>query len=771
MTRKLYPFTSFLILIAAIFWSIYGSMPREPLSSSDSEENFSTSLAFKHVEELSMQPHYIGNLSHSRARNYIVNELQELGLMVQTQESYSLNKRGVLTRPQNILAKIKGSESGKALLLLTHYDSAVHSSYGASDAASGVATILEGVRAFLASETPPKNDIILLFTDAEEVGLNGAQLFVNNHPWSDEVGLALNFEARGSGGNSFMLLETNQGNKALIEHFIEADPEFPVTNSLAYSVYKMLPNDTDLTVLREEGNIKGFNFAFIDDHFDYHTANDTPENLDLNTLAHQGSYIMPLLKYFSQIPLENLDSTEDLIYFNLPVLRMIKYPFDWIMPMLYSAGILFVLLLIYGIYKGRLKPVLFLKGFLPMMISLLSSGILVYALWKFCLFIYPQYLEMEHGFTYNGYYYIAAVIFLTLGICFYTYNRFRNSDNKVDLFIAPLALWILICALAAGYLEGAAYFVVPVFFGLFQLFFLMQNKKPNLILQTFLSLPAIFILMPFVTTFPVALGLNILFVSAILVVLLWMLFWPVFSHYQKLQLLGFLCILIFFSLFGIAHFKSDFNEARPKPNSLVYLYDADEETATWNSYDSLLDEWTATFFEEEHRSPQQEAAFSSKYQSGFTRSSTAPVIQLQEPSISIQEIEVEAQENTVFQVKIVPKRNISRMEFFTDDLTDFSDFKVNGLEAKKIGSEENSLHVFKRRWARRLLTYYAVNQDTLRLEFQIEGNNPPDIYLYEASHDLLENPELEVAPREEDMIPRPFVLNDAIVLKKKISFE
>ncbi len=37
----------------------------------------------------------------------------------------------------------------------------------------------------------------------------------------------------------------------------------------------MLPNDTDLTVFRENGKIQGFNFAFIDNHFNYHTAQDS----------------------------------------------------------------------------------------------------------------------------------------------------------------------------------------------------------------------------------------------------------------------------------------------------------------------------------------------------------------------------------------------------------------------------------------------------------------------------------------------------------------
>ncbi len=43
-----------------------------------------------------------------------------------------------------------------------------------------VATILESLRAFLDSKTAHKNDIIILFSDAEELGLNGAALFVTD---------------------------------------------------------------------------------------------------------------------------------------------------------------------------------------------------------------------------------------------------------------------------------------------------------------------------------------------------------------------------------------------------------------------------------------------------------------------------------------------------------------------------------------------------------------------------------------------------------------
>jgi Zn-dependent M28 family amino/carboxypeptidase len=175
-----------------------------------------------------------------------------------------MTEKGTLVKSKNIIAKIKGTSNTKALLLLSHYDSAPHSSsLGASDDASGVATILESVRAYLYNKTQHKNDIIILFSDAEELGLNGASLFVTQHQWAKKVGLALNFEARGSSGPSYMLMETNQGNAKMVDAFSSGNVQYPVSNSLMYSIYKMLPNDTDLTVFREQGQIQGFNFAFI----------------------------------------------------------------------------------------------------------------------------------------------------------------------------------------------------------------------------------------------------------------------------------------------------------------------------------------------------------------------------------------------------------------------------------------------------------------------------------------------------------------------------
>lgn len=770
MLKNLFSFLALVLIAFAVWFSFYSNQPHHIEPGNAPKTEFSTIRAFQHVEAIAQDPHYVGSAAHSRVRNYIVNRLQQMGLQVQTQEDYVLNKEGILVRPQNILARIKGNGEGKALVLMSHYDSAPHSSYGASDAGSGVATILEGIRAFMAQKAEHKNDIILLFTDAEELGLNGAELFVKDHPWAKDAKLAINFEARGSGGSSFMLLETNKGNASLIGAFQKAHPKVPVSNSLAYSVYKLLPNDTDLTVLREEGDINGFNFAFIGDHFDYHTANDIPKNLDKESLAHQGSYLMPLLNYFKNADLTSLNSQKDVLYFNLPGGELMSYPFSWILPLLIGAFVLFFLLLGLGFFMKRISVGQIFSGFGPFLLSLVGAGGLVWLFWKFCLLIDPQYLEIEQGFPYNGYYYIAAGIFLSLGIAFFVYNKF-STEKHASRYVAPLFIWLVICSLAAVYLKGASYFIIPAYFGLLQFFFMILQRRPNSLLMAILSLPAIFILMPFVSSFPVALGLKILFAAAVLCVLLFSLLLPVFSYLSGKKILSIGFFIAFIAFFIIAQVKSGFSAEYPKPDSLVYLYDADANSAHWYSYDRMVDEWTQPYFGEDPEiSASGQDNFSSKYSSGFTFSAKAPVIAIDQPGIVLEKDSIQG-DLVNYSLKIAPNREANRMELFTNKEVNFRDFQVNDLSAEDIVSGEQRHNVFSKRWSDRLLTYYVSSRDTLRLNFSLQKEQHPELILYESSYDLLENNELKVPQRPKFMIPRPFVVNDAIIFKKTISID
>ncbi|HET8809414.1 MAG TPA: M20/M25/M40 family metallo-hydrolase [Flavobacteriaceae bacterium] len=762
---------SFLLLIGLVYFSFYDLGPQNPKSANAKKTVFSTERAFRHVEQIAKKPHPVGTRRHSLVRNYIVSELQKMDLEVQTQQGYVLNDHGILAKPENIIAKIPGTNPNKkALLLLSHYDSAVHSSFGASDAASGVATILEGIRAFLEQGKPHENDIIILFSDAEEVGLLGAELFVKEHPWAKNVGLVLNFEARGSGGPSNMIVETNGGNSKLINAFAEANPQFPVATSLMYSVYKMLPNDTDSTVFREEMDIPSFFFAFIDDHFDYHTALDLPKNLDKKSLAHQGSYLMPLLDYFSNANLNELASEKEEVYFNFPLLGLFHFPFTWIFPLLILAIVVFVFLVFVGIKKKKLTPTKMLKGGIPFFGSLVVSGLLTFFGWKLVLLVYPQYQEILHGFTYNGHWYIAAFVAIALAVTFGFYHKFHKPEDTKNLLVVPLFFWLLINVLLAFFLKGAAYFLVPVFFGLIVFALLIWQEKPNLFLMLLLCVPAIFVFSPLVQAFPVGLGLGMLAVSSVFMVLLFGLLLPIFGFYRQKGDFAFLFLIVGIVFFTLAHFKSGFSEDRPKPNSLVYVLEAENNRASWNTYDYLLDDWTKAFLGENPRSRAVEPIFESKYNSGFTYTSEAETKLVPKAEVLVSKDSSEL-ETVSYHLKIMAKRPIDRIELFADQKVDFLSFKVNGLTADSLLFNGEKRHIFKDRFQNRLLTYYGVTNDTLRIDFTLPKNQLSKLVMFGSSNDLLENELFSVPPRSPEMIPKPFVLNDAVVVKQSISLE
>ena len=761
---------SFILILIAIWYTFYSSMPSGETSNDVAETAFSTERALAHVKNISKEVHYTGSPGHQTVKEYLIEQLTGLGLQPEVQEGYAISDGAVMSKPQNIIARIKGTAQGKALLLLSHYDSNPPTALGASDAGSGVATILEGVRAFLANNTTHKNDVIICFTDAEELGLNGADLFVSEHPWAKDIGLVLNFEARGSGGPSYMLLETNGKNGKMIEEFVKANPKYPVTNSLAYSIYKLLPNDTDLTVFREQGDIDGFNFAFIDDHFDYHTANDTWQNLDLNTLAHQGSYLMPLLKYFSYTDLSNLKSNTDYLYFNTPVFNMISYPFDWIYPSVGIAIVLFIILLFYARKKKKLKASEVGSGFLAFIISLGLSGVLGYALWKIALILYPGFNDMLHGFPYNGYYLIAVTILLSVAVFFKVYSLFDNAQETPSIMIAPLLFWLIICSCIALYLPGASYFIIPVVLALLSFAVMINQKKPLPILMVILSLPAIFIITPFIASFPVALGLKILSATALLTILLATLLLPVLGYYKKKGLLGNLAFVGAVVCMVLAHFKSDFTENRQKPNSLVFYQDLDQNKSYWASYDMVLDDWTKNYIDRLNNVADDFSSETilSKYNSGFNYVTPTE-------NKNILPSRIEATYDTIvndihyLDICIKPERSLNRIDLYADKNYNFKKLTVNGVQPQDVVDKDGKTYnAFTKRWNNRLLTYHLRQDESVELKMQIHKDSIPSLVLYEASYDLLTNPSFSVPERKNDMIPKPFVVNNAIMTKKTI---
>jgi hypothetical protein len=271
-------------------------------------------------------PHPMGSPAGAQVRDAIVKRLAALGYSTELQSGVVCGG-GVCGNPINIVAKL-GSRSGEddAVLLAAHYDS-VAAGPGASDDGAGVAALLEIAR-ILAARPPPPHPIVLLLTDGEEAGLLGASLFVHEHPLSKHVKAAVNLEARGTSGPSFMF-ETGPANAWLMGIYGSAIAR-PVTNSLYYVVYKLLPNDTDFTVFKSAA-MQGFNFAFVGNVGRYHTPLDSVANADASSIQHQGGNALAVLTALANAPTLRPPGGES-VFFDGFARTLIAWPTAYTLP-------------------------------------------------------------------------------------------------------------------------------------------------------------------------------------------------------------------------------------------------------------------------------------------------------------------------------------------------------------------------------------------------------------------------------------------------------
>lgn len=176
------PVTLAILTAIAVFSSSRTGLPR-PVPANAPDTAFSSARAMATLVEVARAAHPPGSPEHERVRELLVDRLRALGLEPEVQTTTSmLQSPGVVRAAtvRNIVARIPGTASTGAVLITAHYDSR-GIAVGAADDGFGVVSIIEAVRALQAS-SPLRNDVIVLLTDAEELGLLGARAFVDQHP-------------------------------------------------------------------------------------------------------------------------------------------------------------------------------------------------------------------------------------------------------------------------------------------------------------------------------------------------------------------------------------------------------------------------------------------------------------------------------------------------------------------------------------------------------------------------------------------------------------
>lgn len=288
-------------LVIAVLLTLFATTPPKAIPANAPAQSFSAIRAMADVRTIAKHPHATGSAENAVVREHIMRRMEALGMEVSTSTGLidakgtkRLNHWSGRNDPPASLVNLIGILPGKnrsapSVVLMSHHDT-VWGSPGAADDTTGVAASLEVVRAVRA-RGQQERDLVMLVTDGEELGLQGARQFWADHPLRKSVGAVINMEARGGGGRT-TLFQTSHQNGAAMQVYADAVRR-PGASSLAAFIYAVLPNDSDLTPVIKH-DYAAYNLAFIGRSGLYHSPMATPDNLDQGSLQDMGGQVLDL---------------------------------------------------------------------------------------------------------------------------------------------------------------------------------------------------------------------------------------------------------------------------------------------------------------------------------------------------------------------------------------------------------------------------------------------------------------------------------------------
>jgi hypothetical protein len=747
---------AFLFLAALAFVAVRLVQPPRAVPDTAPPQEFSSARAMRHVRAVAQRPHPTGSEEIERVRRYVVDELSALGVRAEIQEATVVPTQAragwpaPAARVRNVVARINGTSNGRALMLAAHYDS-VPTAPGASDDGAGVATLIEALRA-LKSGPPLRNDLILVFSDAEELGLIGARAFADAHPWMKDVGLVLNFEARGAGGPS-MMFETSDGNGALVSGMAAAAPH-AVANSLMYAVYKRLPNDTDMTVYKRAG-AAGLNFAYADRITSYHTMLDSADVMDERSLQHHGSYALSLARHFGGADLTNLRARDE-VYFNALGPLFIHYSEALVWPLTAAACVLFFAAVLYGFKRRRLTLGGVAAGAVNLVIASALAGAAAAFAWRVARGMHEGYAFLPWRTPYDVWPYALGFVFLAVAayalVCALLFRRV----NAASLLAGALACWAVLLVLTTALLPlGSFLFAWPMLFAAVGLAVACARggegelTAGGLVVATLFAAPCVALFAPLVYMFFMMLGLDLGGFFVVMVVLPASLLAP---HFRALTarrrlLLPALALLAGTGCVCLGLARAGFGPAQRRTNSVFYFLDADTGRASWVSTDAALDAWTSQFFGAGARQENLSSVFPWTRQSVWQ--ADAPTASLPVPAVEVVEDRTEGDARTL-RLRIRTTRLAPMLVFYADAGVNVRRASLDGkplfgADADKQGEAGAPLRV----------SFVAPPVEGLELTVETDAAAPFRLGVEDLSYGLPEAQGVAVRPRADDSMPVP----------------
>ena len=125
MNKNWVPITVIALFLAGMAAGLTSLARPRVLRSGGPAADFSAERAMEHVSAIAQAPHPTGSEEIERVRAYIIAQLEEMGLVPEVQEASVAVPRGsvaIASTVKNVIARIPGSDSSKAILLDAHFD-------------------------------------------------------------------------------------------------------------------------------------------------------------------------------------------------------------------------------------------------------------------------------------------------------------------------------------------------------------------------------------------------------------------------------------------------------------------------------------------------------------------------------------------------------------------------------------------------------------------------------------------------------------------------
>ena len=741
-------------LAALVFVSFSHFLPDLWSATSDEVSGFSLARAKADVETISEKPHPIGTRENDAVREYIIQRIGALGLKAYTQSGVAISKRyRAVGAVHNVFTRLPGRIPGKAVLLVAHYDSAP-TSFGAADDGASVAAMLETLRV-LRSSAALRNDVLCLFTDGEEAGLLGAELFAENQLLMKEIGLVLNFDFRGTGGPLWMY-ETSNGNGELVKGFARA-ASMPLGSSLMYEVYKRMPNDTDLSVFKKAG-LPAMNFAAIGNFINYHTSLDRAGALDKRSLRLEGNLMLELVRHYGNLDLGKL-SGSDKVYFNIPGGILVNYPVGLTMPLTCLVLGLFAAVIFLGRRNRALKISKVFFASLLFMVTLAGIAALAQVAWMLILYFCPDYKRLLQGAPYGDLWFLAAFLLFVFSVFVVIQIAALRRINAWESVLGVHFFLILLLVAIAVAAPGASFVLIfPLMGMLFALLFVQTNGaagRQGEIHAAALAIglaPAILILAPLVYLIHVALTFRLIAATVSVFVILLGLSLPLMQTFLSYRKLPALTLVTSMLLLVLALGISRFTPTQPMPDNLFYVMDSMESKAYWLSTDRRLDAWTRTIFPNNASRRIFPAVAGNDHRLLWV--GAAPILNIPGPSIEI--LSRSGSESApVYRLRIRSVRGASRLDIRALDAV----ILESSVSGKTLTSTPD------KNWT---ATTHGFRDENLLLTLRKNSTKPSRITVTDVSYGL--SP-LGVPARPGNIIPQPFRPSDTIQVSSSLELK